>query len=253
MIAEQFSLKGKTAIITGASKGIGKAIAQAFGQQGANLVISSRNKESIDQLVSEFKKIGISAEGTVAHMGNPDEIRNLVEFAINQFNRIDIVVNNAAINPVFGSILETSDEAFNKIIDVNVKGPLELSKLCYPYLEKTQGNIINLSSIEGITPGYGLGLYSMSKAAIISLTKTTAKEWGRKKIRVNAICPGLIRTKFSEALISNEKILKFVLAKQALPDIAEPEDIAGLALFLASDAGKFCTGGIYMADGGYTI
>lgn len=252
-VADQFNLRGKTAIITGASKGIGKSIAHYFGEQGANLVISSRNQESIDNVVDEFVKKGINVKGMVAHMGNLEQIQKLVSYTVENYQSIDIVVNNAAINPVFGSINETTDDAFDKIFQVNVKGPLELSKIAYPYLLKSGGNIINISSIEGITPGNGLGLYSMSKSALISMTKTMAREWGPAKIRVNAICPGLVRTKFSEALTSNEKILKYVLAKQALPDIAEPEHIAGLALFLASDAGAFCTGGVYMADGGYTI
>jgi NAD(P)-dependent dehydrogenase (short-subunit alcohol dehydrogenase family) len=139
-------------------------------------------------------------------------------------------------------------------MEVNVKGPLELCRLAYPIMkQRGGGSVINISSIEGITPGTGLGLYSISKSALIALTKVLAKEWGADKIRANVICPGLVKTKFSQALTGNEKILKYVLAKQALPQLAEPDDIAGLALFLASDAASFCTGSVYTADGGYTI
>ncbi len=252
-VADKYNLEGKTAIITGASKGIGKSIAHYFGEQGANIVICSRNQESIEKAEQEFLDKGISVKGMVAHMGEIDQIQNLVSSTLDTFGALDIVVNNAAINPVYGSINEATEKTFDKIFQVNVKGPLMLSNLAYPHLEKSEGNIINVSSIEGITPGHGLGIYSMSKSALISMTKTMAREWGPVKVRVNAICPGLVRTKFSEALTSNEKVLKYVLAKQALPDIAEPDHIAGLALFLASEAGAFCTGGVFTADGGYTI
>ena len=139
-------------------------------------------------------------------------------------------------------------------MDVNVKGPLNLAKYAYDSMKsRGGGSVVNISSIEGITPGQGLGLYSVSKAALIQLTKVLAREWGPDSIRANAICPGLIETKFSEALTSNDKILKMVMMKQALPMLAQPEDIAGLALFLASDASKFVTGATITADGGYTI
>jgi NAD(P)-dependent dehydrogenase (short-subunit alcohol dehydrogenase family) len=178
----------------------------------------------------------------------------MVNQTVEHFGGIDIIVNNAAINPTFGPILETDNLVFDKIMEVNVKGPLELCKLAYPFMkQKGAGSIINISSIEGITPGLGLGLYSISKATLIALTKVLAKEWGADNIRANVICPGLINTKFSQALTENEKILKHVLAKQALPQLAEPLDIAGLALFLASDASSFCTGSVITADGGYTI
>lgn len=253
-ISDQFRLNNKVAIITGASRGIGKAIARAFGQQGAKIVIASRKQEAVDETVKDFLAEGIEAIGIAAHMGDTAQIKNLTEQTISHFGGIDIIVNNAATNPSFSPVLETDNTMFDKIMEVNVKGPLSLCKLAYPVMkQKGVGSIINISSIEGITPGSGLGLYSVSKAALIALTKVLAKEWGPDNIRVNVICPGLIKTKFSEALTSNEKILKHILAKQALPKIAAPEDIAGLALFLASEAASFCTGGVFTADGGYTI
>jgi NAD(P)-dependent dehydrogenase (short-subunit alcohol dehydrogenase family) len=247
-----FSLKGKTAIITGASRGIGQAIAVYFYEAGANLVLAGRKEEGLQAVAK-----GFSGKGRVltkpTHMGNSAQVQALVDFVVASFGRIDVVVNNAATNPVYGPMQESRTDAFDKIFAVNVKGPMELANFAYPHILKTKGNVINLSSIGAIHPERGLGLYNMSKAALISMTKTMAREWGSKQIRVNAICPGLVKTQFSDALTSNEKIMNFIMAKQALPMLAEPEHIAGLALFLASDAGAFCTGGVYLADGGFTI
>jgi len=254
LISNKFRLDNKVAIITGASKGIGKAIALALGQQGAKIVIVSRKQEAVDEIAKEFLAEGIETIGIAANMGDSNQIKNLVAQTVSHFGGIDIIVNNAAINPTFGPIIETDTSIFDKIMAVNVKGPLELCKLAYPFMKQNgAGSIINISSIEGITPGLDLGLYSISKATLIALTKVLAKEWGKDNIRANVICPGLVKTKFSQALTENEKILKYVLAKQALPQLAEPLDIAGLALFLASDASSFCTGSVITADGGYTI
>jgi NAD(P)-dependent dehydrogenase (short-subunit alcohol dehydrogenase family) len=253
-ISNSFRLDNKVAIITGASKGIGKAIAHALGQQGAKVVIASRKQEAVDETATEFRKEGIDARGIAAHMGDMAQVKSLVEKTLEIYGGIDIIVNNAAINPVFGPILQTDMPVFDKIMEVNVKGPLELCKLAYPSMKaRGGGSIINISSIEGLTPALGLGLYSISKATLIATTKVLAREWGADKIRANVICPGLVQTKFSEALTGNEKILKMVMAKQALPHLAVPEDISGLALFLAADASAFCTGAVYTADGGYTI
>ncbi len=253
-IDQIYALKGKTAIVTGASKGIGLAIAETFAQLGANVIVSSRKQEAVDTVAKSLTDKGYSAKGIACHMGDGDQIQNLVKQTVDSYGGIDIVVNNAAVNPIFGGVEESDDAAFDKIMNVNVKGPLQLCKASYPYLkENSGGSVINISSIEGITPGHGLGLYSVSKSALIQLTKVLAREWGKNHVRANVICPGLVKTKFSEALTSNEKILKMVMMKQALPTVAEPQDIAGLALFLASDASAFCTGGSYIADGGYTI
>jgi dehydrogenase/reductase SDR family member 4 len=253
-IQDKFRLDNKTAIVTGASKGIGKAIAKALGEQGAKIVIVSRKQEAVDETAKEFAVEGIEAIGIAAHMGDMAQIKSLVEQTMKHYGSIDIIVNNAAANPSFGPVLDTDSAVFDKIMGVNVKGPLALCQAAYPFMkERGGGAVINISSIEGITPGKGLGLYSVSKAALITLTKVLAKEWGADNIRANVICPGLIKTKFSEALTENEKILKHVLSRQALPQLAVPEDISGLALFLASSASSFCTGGVFTADGGYTI
>jgi NAD(P)-dependent dehydrogenase (short-subunit alcohol dehydrogenase family) len=250
----RFRLDGKTAIITGASKGIGKAIAVSLGRMGARVIISSRKQEACDETAGELRSAGIDATGIAAHIGDPDQVTHLCRKTQELFGGADILVNNAATNPAFGPIVESDSKLFDKIMDVNVKGPFELAKQVYPSMKtRGGGSIINISSIEGLTPGLGLGLYSISKSALIALTKVIAREWGKDLIRANVICPGLVRTRFSEALTSNEKILGYVLARQSLPMIAEPEDIAGLALFLASPASAFCTGAVYTADGGYSI
>lgn len=253
-IQDKFTLKGKVALITGASKGIGKAIAIALGQAGANVVISSRKQEALDGVAHEMTQAGIDVYPVTGQVGDFDSMKKLVDKSVAKYSKIDILVNNAATNPVFGPLLETDDSAFNKIMQVNLKGAFDLAKMVQPIMVANGGgSIINISSIGGLSPEAMLGIYSVSKAALISLTKVMAKEWGPDGVRANVICPGLIKTKFSEALWSNEKILQSVMRNQPLDMLAEPEDIAGLALLLASDAGKFCTGSVYTADGGYTI
>ena len=217
-ISDQFKLEHKVAVVTGASKGIGKSIALALAQQGARVVVSSRKQSAVDDVANEFGEAGLKAVGIACHMGDGEQVRGLAQKSITDLGGIDIIVNNAAANPVFGPIEGAGDDAFDKIMDVNVRGPLNLAKEALGSMKlRGGGSVINISSIEGLTPGQGLGLYSVSKSALIQLTKVLAREWGQYHIRANAICPGLIETKFSEALTSSEKILKMVMMKQALP------------------------------------
>lgn len=250
MSQNPFRLDGRVAIITGASKGIGASIAQTFASNGAKVVVSSRKQAAVDEVVAEIQAAGGEALAVAAHVGDTQALENLVKLAIEHYGRIDILVNNAATNPVFGP-LEDSVDAMDKIMQINVKAPLELAKFALPYL-KAQSNsaIINISSVEAFIATEGLGCYSVSKAALNMLTKSMAKEWGKYGIRANAICPGLIKTKFSEALWSNEAMLKYYLKQTPLGRIGEPQEIASLALFLASDASTYSTGAMFMADGG---
>ena len=250
MSQNPFRLDGRVAIITGASKGIGASIAQTFAANGAKVVVSSRKQAAVDEVVAEIQAAGGEALAVAAHVGDTQALENLVKLAIEHYGRIDILVNNAATNPVFGP-LEDSVDAMDKIMQINVKAPLELAKFALPYL-KAQSNsaIINISSVEAFIATEGLGCYSVSKAALNMLTKSMAKEWGKYGIRANAICPGLIKTKFSEALWSNEAMLKYYLKQTPLGRIGEPQEIANLALFLASDASTYSTGAMFMADGG---
>ena len=247
-----FQLDNKVAIVTGASKGIGEAMARGLAEFGAKVVISSRKQEAIDAVAESFKNDGLEAIAIAANMGNVEEAHALVDQTVDAYGGIDIIINNAAANPVFGPIQNTEERAFDKILDVNLKGPFELCKKAYPILkQRGGGSIINISSIGGLTPERGIGIYSVSKAGLINLTKAMAQDWGVDNIRVNAICPGLIKTKFSEALWGNEPILERFLQHIPLNRVGTSDDIAGLAVYLASDAAAYCTGGVYLIDGGY--
>lgn len=253
-IRSSFDLNGKVAIVTGSSKGIGKSIARGLAENGAKVVVSSRKQDAVDLVAKEFESAGLDALGIQCHIGDSEQRQALISKTVAQFGRIDILVNNAAINPYYGP-LEGSDEAvFDKIMDVNVKAPWILSNLALPHMqERGGGSIINIASVEAIHPGFGLGLYSTTKAALIMLTKNQAKEWGRYGIRANVLCPGLIKTKFSEGLWTNEKLVEKLIKTLPSGRIGTPEEMAGIVMLLASDAGSYMTGGVYVADGGYLI
>lgn len=253
-IRSKFDLTDKVAIVTGSSKGIGLSIAQGLAESGAKVVISSRKQEAVEAVAGEFKSKGLKAIGIACHIGDSEQRKNLVDKTLSEYGQVDVLVNNAAINPFYGPLEATGEEVFDKIMDVNVKAPWLLSNLVQPIMkEKGGGSIINISSVEGVHPGFRLGLYSMTKAALIMLTKNQAKEWGRYGIRSNVVCPGLIKTKFSQALWSDEKTLGMYTSTIPLKRMAEPEEMAGLVMLLASDAGSYMTGGVYTADGGYLI
>jgi len=253
-IKEKFKLNNKVAIITGSSKGIGKAIARAFAECGATVIISSRNQEACDKVVKEFKTDGLEAIAIACHVGDAESRQILVDKTIEMCGGIDILVNNAATNPVYGPIEKASPEAFDQIMNINVKAPWDLANKCLHSMKlRGGGSVINISSIEGEHPGFGLGLYSTSKAAISMLTKNQAKEWGTHGIRVNAICPGLIQTKFSSALWNDDNVMKHINKKLPLARMGQADEIASVALLLASNAGSYITGSLFTADGGYLI
>ncbi len=250
----QFKLEGKVALVTGASKGIGEAMAEALAEAGAKVIVSSRKQDAVEEVAQKIREKGGEATAIASNVGDEDSMKALVELSLAKYGGVDILINNAAANPVFGPLNETETWAFDKIMDVNVKGPFLLAKMLHPSMKsRGGGSVINISSVGGLRPEQGLGIYSVSKAALISLTKVMAKEWGRDNVRANVICPGLVKTKFSEALWTNEKIVGMMMKMQPLQWIAEPEDMGGLALFLASDASKYITGAVYTADGGFTI
>lgn len=253
-IKSKFDLKGKVAIVTGASKGIGRAIARGLAENGARVVVSSRKQKAVDEVAEAFREAGLEATGIECHVGNAGQRNDLIEATLSAYGRIDILVNNAAINPYYGPLEGSDEDVFDKIMDVNVKAPWLLSNLVLPHMkEQGSGSIINISSVEGIRPGFGLGLYSATKSALITLTKNQAKEWGRYGVRANVVCPGLIKTKFSEGLWSNEKLVEGFTKMLPLRRIADPSEMAGVVMLLASDAGSYITGSVFAADGGYLV
>ena len=245
------NLENKSAIITGASKGIGLAMAQTFLALGVNVVIASRDEAALMEVCRQENHPKLYHKK--CHVGVEEERQALVKYAVETCGGVDVLVNNAAINPAFGPIEDQGDALFDKIMDVNVKAGFLLSNEVFPFMKEKGGSIIHISSVEGRKPSPGLGLYSVSKAALLMLTKVQAKEWGKYGIRVNAILPGLIKTKFSAAIWQQEEFLQKWVRKLPLSRMAEPEEIAGLAAFLASDASSYCTGGEYVADGGYLV
>ncbi|MBR9922915.1 MAG: glucose 1-dehydrogenase [Bacteroidetes bacterium] len=249
-----YDLSGRVAIVTGASKGIGASIAHGLAAFGASVVVSSRKQEAVDEVAAKLQKAGFKAIGIACHVGDPEQQENLISKTLEHFGKLDILVNNAATNPSYGPVNETDSGLFDKIMEINLKAPYLLANRAFPHLKESgYGSVINISSVEAEVPSLGLGLYSVSKAALISLTQSQAKEWGPYNIRSNAILPGLIKTKFSAALWQNEKILQMVEKNLPLGRIGKPDELAGLAVFLASDASSYCTGSNFRADGGYLI
>jgi len=249
-----FNLSGKVALITGASKGIGEQIARYFAQFGAKVVISSRRQADLDELANDIRQSGGEVTAIEARMGDEAQTKHLFEKTVEMYGGIDILVNNAAANPYYGPTVDCPDSAYDKIMDINVKAPFQLCKMVHPIMKmRGGGSIINISSIAGETPDPGLGIYSVSKAAINMLTKVFAKEWGEDGIRVNAIAPGLIKTKFSQALWKDEKTLAHFTKRLPIARMGTVEEVASLVLYLASDVSGYCTGGVYTVDGGTTI
>ncbi|HAI75346.1 MAG TPA: short-chain dehydrogenase [Microscillaceae bacterium] len=253
-VAQKFNLSGKVAVITGASKGIGEAIGLALGKAGAKVVVSSRKQEAVEEVAQVFRQAGIDAQAIACNTGQMEDNERLVKQVVELYGGIDILVNNAATNPIYGPIFEADVKALDKIMDVNLKGPFYLAKLCYPIMKQRGGGaVINIASIEGIKPSENLGIYSISKAALIMMTKVMANEMGKANIRVNAICPGYIKTKLSEMVWNNQEMLDGVLSQQSIRHEGQPDDIAGIALLLASGAGAFFTGSVVTVDGGMTV
>ena len=245
------SLEGKVALITGASRGIGKAIAVAFADAGADLAIASRKLEDLEKVAGEIKTKGRKALCVPTHARKMDDLENLVQKTMEAYNRIDILVNNAATNPAMGPIVDTDEKTYDHIMETNLKGYFMLSKLAGKIMrDQKTGTIINISSAGGVSPAEGLGPYCISKAGINMLTKAMALEMGPYNVRVNAIAPRIVKTKFSEALWSNEKLMKLEYQFTPLKYVATPEEIAQTALYLASSATNYMTGHVLVMNGG---
>lgn len=254
MSVPDFSLTGKVAIVTGASRGIGEAIARAYAAAGAAVVLASRKQESLDSVAASIRENGGKALAVAAHVGQDEAIHHLVERAVATFGGVDILVNNAATNPHFGPLLNSEESQWDKIFDVNVKGYFRTVRACVPHMRaRGGGKIINIASVAGLRPQPGMGIYCISKAAVIMLTQVLATELAADNIQVNAIAPGFVKTRFSRALWANPAIHDAVVRVIPQGRMATPEELAGIALYLASPASDFTTGAVFVVDGGQMV
>ena len=252
MAIADFSLTGKIAIVTGASRGIGEAIARGLAEQGATVVIASRKQEGLDAVAASIQAAGGRAIPVACHTGKPTDIEALFAKVQSECGRVDILVNNAATNPYFGPIIHASESVFDKTFEVNVKGYFLMAQhAARIMLAQGAGSIINIASIAAISPSLMQGVYAMSKAAVVSMTQSFAKELGPAGVRSNAICPGLTDTKFAKVLIDTKEIHDLFVKDVPLGRHAQPEEMVGAAIYLASDASRYTNGAVIVCDGGY--
>ncbi len=249
-----FNLTGKIALITGASRGIGLAIAQAYAAAGAKVILASRKQDALDQAAAQIRAAGGDALPIAAHTGSEEAVAALVAQATEAYGGIDIAVNGAATNPHFGPILTAEESHWDKILDVNVKGYFRVAKACAASMKaRGGGKIINIASIAGQKPQLGMGIYCVSKAAVLMLTQALAAELAADNIQVNAIAPGFIKTKFSQAIWGNPQINEMVMKLIPQSRMAAPEELTGIALYLASGTSSFTTGATFTIDGGQMV
>ena len=249
-----FDLSGKVAVVTGSTKGIGKAIAERMAEQGARVVISSRNQDLCDDVATNIVSKGGHAVGISCNINHKEQLESLVEKTNSVFGDIDVLVCNAALNPYFGPSQEIPDQAFDKVMHANIGSVHRLCQLVIPNMKKLGGgSVVIISSIGGLKGSASLGAYAISKAADMQMARNLAAEWGPDNIRVNSIAPGLVKTDFARALWEDPKIYEATVANYPLRRIGEPDEIAGAAVFLASGAGSFTTGQTLVIDGGGTI
>jgi NAD(P)-dependent dehydrogenase (short-subunit alcohol dehydrogenase family) len=249
-----YELTDRVVIITGGSRGIGRAMALAFAEAGARVVVASRKQEGVDAVAAEIESRGGTVLAIPAHVGDEDAVADMVEQTIEVFGGVDIAINNAATNPHFGPILTATTALWDKIMEVNLRGAFFLSQQVAPIMEERGGGvIINVVSTAGFRPSIGLGIYSISKAGLIMMTKVLAMELGPSNIRVNAIAPGVIKTRFSRALWESDAIAQAVRDATPLGRLGEPGDVVGAALFLASPLSDFVNGDVLVIDGGMRV
>jgi NAD(P)-dependent dehydrogenase (short-subunit alcohol dehydrogenase family) len=251
---ELFDLSGRIALVSGASRGIGQAIAEQLAAAGATLILTSRKPGACDETAARIRAAGGVAETGVCHIGEPEQIKALFADIETRHGRLDILVNNAAANPYFGHILDTDFGALEKTIDVNIRGYFLMSQAAGQLMRRQgSGAIVNLASVNGVIPGPMQGIYSITKAAVMSMTKAFARECAPDGIRVNAILPGITDTKFASALVHNDAMQKILMPHVPMGRVAQPDEMAGAVLYLVSEAGSYTTGACLNVDGGYLI
>lgn len=249
-----YRFDNKVVLVTGGSRGIGESIARGFAEAGATVIIVSRKQEAIDKVVASINGTGAKISGISCHTGTMEDVERLFARIKTDFGRLDIVVNNAATNPYFGPFLEAEESFFDKTFEVNVKGYFFVAQRAARMMATQDGGvIINIASIEGLSPSPMMGIYAMTKAAVIMLTKVIARELGGANIRCNCICPGLTETRFSRTLIDSPEIHQHYVDKTSLGRHAHPDEMVGLALYLASEAAGYVTGAVIPCDGGASI
>ncbi len=251
---DRFSMKGRNAIVTGATRGIGLAIARGFLEAGATVTLCSRKQEGVDAALADLTDHAENVLGVAAHVGKVEDLERLIAAAEERFGPVNTLVNNAGTNPYYGPIAESEDWAWDKTMDVNLRAPYLLSRrVGVKMMAGDGGSIINISSVAGLEASAGQGIYSVTKAGLIMLTKVMAREMGASGVRVNCICPGVIRTHLSRALWEDEKTAKGYLARKALGRIGEVDELVGAAIYFASEASSFTTGAVLQVDGGMVI
>lgn len=249
-----FDLDGKVAVVTGGSKGIGRAICERMAEAGARVVVSSRKLDACQEVVDGIKAKGGDAVAVACNVSHIEQLQNLVDTAMATYGRIDCLVGNAAVNPHYGPMTTIDEGAFQKIVDCNIRANLWLARMVLPQMaQRKDGTIIVISSIAGLKGTDDIGMYGVSKAADMALARNLAVRWGEHNIRINTIAPGLIRTDFAKALWEDPERRAAVEAAYPLRRIGDPDDIAGVAVFLAADAGRYITGQTIVVDGGATI
>ena len=253
MNKDLFDLSGKVALVTGASRGIGASIAKLLAQYGAHVIVSSRKVEACQQVVNDIINDGGSAQAIACHIGEMSQIESLFGEIKEQHGKLDILINNAATNPYFGHILDTDLRAYEKTVDVNIRGYFFMSIAGAKLMTTHGGAIVNVASVNGVIPGDLQGIYSITKSAVIAMTKSFAKECADFNIRVNALLPGATDTKFAATLVKNPAILKQAMAHVPMKRVAEPDEMAGTVLYLVSDAASYTTGTCINVDGGYLL
>lgn len=249
---QQFRLDGKVVLVSGGSRGIGEALCFGLAEYGAHVIVSSRKLESCERVAAAILSRGFNAEAAQCHTGKPEQVDALFAQIAEQHGRLDVLVNNAGTNLYYGPVGDTPVDAFDKIVEINFRGPFFMCARAVAMMKSTGGSIVNVASVNGLIPGRWQGAYSAAKAAMINMTKSFALEYGEFGIRANALCPGFVHTQFSDDIANDPERMAPLKAKWPLPHVGQPDDMVGAVVFMASAASQYMTGQVVVLDGGAT-